>query len=122
MTNEDPPSPSTIKRAQAVQKAMKELRNTHAKRNVRDALSMRNGPTSAATLDLPLLSDVRVYREKGGWQGPYKLVSTQGETCTVEMPYGPANFRSTVVKPYLTDTQELDIELSRDARFPPPAG
>src|SRR5258707_1086154 len=52
------------------------------------------------TLDLPINSDVRVWREKGGWKGPYKLLATNGETCTVAMPHGPANFRSTVVKPY----------------------
>ena len=26
-----------------------------------------------------------------------------GETCTIQMPYGPTNFRSTVVKPYFQD-------------------
>jgi hypothetical protein len=61
---------------------------------------MRNGPNTKPTLDLPINSDVRVWREKGGWKGPYKLLATNGETCTVAMPHGPANFRSTVVKPY----------------------
>ena len=112
MTNEDPPSPSTVKRAQAVRNATKELRILSAKRTVRDALATRNGPTSIATLNLPLLSDVRVYREKDGWQGPYKLISMEGETCTLQMPYGPAKFRSIVVKPYLTN----------EYLFNPPAG
>ena len=63
---------------------------------------MRNGPNTKNTLDLPVQSNVRVWREKDGWKGPFKLLHTDGETCTVNMPYGPANFRSTVVKPYLT--------------------
>jgi hypothetical protein len=103
MTADDPPSPSVIKRAQAIRSATKEVRILHAKRKVSDALSMRNGPNTTATLDLPLLSDVRVYRENRGWTGPYKLISMDGETCTVDMPHGPTNFRSTVVKPYLTE-------------------
>jgi len=103
MTSEDPPSPSIVKRAQAVRAATKEVRILHAKRKVNDALSMRNGPSTMATLDLPLLSDVRVYRENNGWKGPFKLISTDGETCTIEMPHGPTNFRSTAVKPYLME-------------------
>ena len=61
---------------------------------------MRNGPSTKATLNLPLQSDVRVWREKDGWTGPFKLLATDGETCTIDMPHGPTNFRSTVVKPY----------------------
>ena len=103
LTEMDPPSPSVVRRAEAIRAAMKEVRQIHAKRKVQDALAMRNGPDTSATLDLPLQSDVRVWREKNGWQGPYKLLATSGETCTIDMPHGPANFRSTVVKPYFTD-------------------
>jgi hypothetical protein len=67
---------------------------------------MRNGPDTSAILDLLLQSDVRVWREKDGWQGPYKLLATSGETYTINMPHGPANFRSTVVKPYFTDRDQ----------------
>jgi hypothetical protein len=63
---------------------------------------MRNGPNTKPTLDLPIDSDVHIWREKGGWKGPYKLLATDGETYTVAMPHGPANFRSMVVKPYYT--------------------
>jgi hypothetical protein len=61
---------------------------------------MRNGPSTKATLNLFLQSDIRVWREKDGWTGPFKLFATDGETCTIDMPYGPTNFRSTVIKPY----------------------
>ena len=100
MTEMDPPSPSVIKRAEAIRAATKEVRRLHAERQVNDALAIRNGPNIVATLNLPLQSDVRVWREKGGWKGPYKLSAIDGETCTVDMPHGPTKFRSTVVKPY----------------------
>ena len=114
LTEMDPPAPSVIKRAEAIRAAIKEIRRIHAERQVKDALAMRNGPDTRITLDLPLQSAVRVWREKEGWTGPYKLIATSGETCTVDMPYGPTNFRSTIVKPYFTEAptdQETPEEL-----------
>jgi hypothetical protein len=82
---------------------MKEIRRIHAERYIREALAMRNGPNTYKLHELPLQSNVLVYREKNGWNGPYKLIAINGETCTIQMPYGPADFRSTAVKPYYTD-------------------
>ena len=113
ITDIDPPSLSIVKRAQAIQVATKEVRRLYAQRQVNDALAMRNGPNTKPTLDLPINSDVRVWREKGGWKGPYKLLATNGETCIVAMPHGPTNFRSTVVKPYYTEEASED-EQQRD--------
>src|SRR3981189_1291086 len=113
ITDMDPPSLSIVKRAQAIQAATKEVRRLYAQRQVSAALAMRNGPNTKPTLDLPINSDVRVWREKGGWKGPYKLLATNGETCTVAMPHGPTNFRSTVVKPYYTE-EALEDEQQRD--------
>ena len=104
MTDESPPSPSITQRAEAIRKAMKELQRLQAARQINDALRMRNGPNTSDTIDLPLQSEVRVWREKGGWSGPHKLIATDGrdgQVCVVQMPYGPTKFRSTVVKPYL---------------------
>jgi hypothetical protein len=73
---------------------------------------MCNGPDTKNTLDLPLQSDVRVWREKEGWTGPYKLIATEEETCTINMSRGPVKFRSTVVRPYLTEQpcqEELEV-------------
>jgi hypothetical protein len=61
---------------------------------------MKNGPSTKATLNLSLQSDVRVWREKDGWTGLFKFFVTDGETCIIDMPYRPTNFRSTVVKSY----------------------
>jgi len=108
MTTLDPPAPSITQRAAAIKSAMREVRKCHAERQVADALRMRNGPNTRNVLDLPINSDVLVWREKDGWNGPYKLLSTEGETCTISMPSGPVQFRSTVVKPYYTREEEVD--------------
>ena len=54
MTNMDPLSPSITKRVEAIRVAMKEVRQLKAKRQVKDALAIRNGPNTLATLNLPL--------------------------------------------------------------------
>lgn len=102
----DPPAPSVSQRAKAVRKAMAEITKIRAKRAVNDALNHRNGPNTGPVHDLPLNSEVLVWREgktsySGRWDGPYKLLAIEGETCKVQMPSGPTSFRSTVVKPNL---------------------
>jgi len=70
---------------------------------VKDALAIRNGPNITPTLQLSPNDDVIVWRENGGWTGPFKMLSIDDTTATVEMPYGSTNFRTTVVKPYHRD-------------------
>ena len=36
------------------------------------------------------------------------MLSTEGETCRVELQNGPVMFRSTVVKPYYEETKETE--------------
>ncbi|KAI0999864.1 hypothetical protein K3495_g8334 [Podosphaera aphanis] len=71
------------------------------------ALHQRNGPDTLPTLNLPLLSKVRVWREKQGWQGPYTLLSIEDEGCILQLPHGPRRFRSTAVKPYHDNDEDL---------------
>jgi hypothetical protein len=54
MTKDSPPSASITQRAKAIYKAIKEIRNLYAERQVKDALSMRNGPNTTKLLNLPL--------------------------------------------------------------------
>jgi hypothetical protein len=61
---------------------------------------MRNGLNIKVILNLPLQSDVRVWRKKNGWIGLFKFFAIDGETCIIDMPYKPTNFRLTVVKSY----------------------
>jgi hypothetical protein len=109
MTEMDAPSPTIAKRAEAIWAATKEVRRLHAKRQVSDALAIRNSPNTMATVDLPLQSDVRVWRENKGWKGPYKLLATNGETCTINMSHSPTNFRSTVIRPYYTEERQVRL-------------
>jgi hypothetical protein len=47
------------------------------------------------------------WREKHGWTGSFTLpLAISGQECTVDMPYGPTNFRSTVIKPYYQDQDD----------------
>jgi hypothetical protein len=54
LTEIDPSSPSVIKRAKAICAATKEVRRLYTKRQVKDALAIRNSPNTKNTLDLPL--------------------------------------------------------------------
>lgn len=110
VSQDSPPSPLTWKRAEAVSKAMKALRKTMAERQVRDALNTKVGPV--AETEYPLQCDVRVWREKEGWKGPYKVISVQGHDITLDMPAGPATFRSTVVQRYYRNEDE-DVRTSQ---------
>jgi hypothetical protein len=55
---------SVIQRAEAIRKATKKIRRLHAERQIQNVLAIRNGPSTKATLNLPLQSDVRVWRKK----------------------------------------------------------
>lgn len=106
MTDSDAPSPTVTQRANAMRKAMEEVRKVRAERQVADALNLRNGPKTDAIHGLPPNSPVLVWREgntgqAGHWDGPFNLLTVEGETCTLQMPHGPTPFRATSVKPYL---------------------
>ena len=105
ITNDDAPTLSTTERAKAITIAMAEVAKLHAKRQVNDALHQRNGPQTMRMHDTPIGSPVLVWRtHQKKWTGPYKLLATSRETCTVELSNGPTDFRITIVKPYLKET------------------
>jgi hypothetical protein len=66
MTTTDTPSLTVTERGKAITKAMKQIAELHAKRQVTDALRQRNGPNISDTLDVPIGGDVLVYREDKG--------------------------------------------------------
>ncbi|EED12764.1 hypothetical protein TSTA_052850 [Talaromyces stipitatus ATCC 10500] len=101
MVEYNPPAPTIIQCAATLKKAMTEVQKLHAEQQVRDALNTRNGPASTAVHLLPINSDIRVWREgntgyAGEWKGPYKLLSAEGETCTIQFPDEPKQFRTTI--------------------------
>jgi hypothetical protein len=63
MTELDAPSPTVTQRANALKKAMAEIRKLRAERQVADALNMRNRSRMDAVHDLPQNSPVLVWRE-----------------------------------------------------------
>jgi hypothetical protein len=111
ITENDPPSPTVLQRAAAVKKATAEIRKLRAEKQVQDALNTRNGPNTTDVHDLPLDSDIMVWREPGQWEGPYKLVSIDRETCVLALPHGNTPFRSTSVKPWFAnEDSNVDAE------------
>ena len=110
MSNLDPPAPSITERAAAIRKAMAEIVKLRAKQTVSNALHHRNGPNTTPVHNLPLNSEVLVWRESGNWTGPYRLLAVEDETCCVQLPSGPTNFRSTSVKPYFRPENTHDVE------------
>jgi hypothetical protein len=106
INSDSAPTPSTLKRAEAVQNAMKALRTLNAERKVNNALNTRNGPDTVDILSIPLQSEVRVWREKEGWQGPYKLIAVNGHDMTLDLPNGLVTFRSTQVQEYYRNPEE----------------
>jgi hypothetical protein len=60
MTNLDPPAPSIIDRAAAIQKAISEIAKLQAKQAINSTLNHRNGPDITLVHDLPLNSEVLV--------------------------------------------------------------
>ncbi|KAF1938762.1 hypothetical protein EJ02DRAFT_299507, partial [Clathrospora elynae] len=66
LSKTSPPSPSITARAKAIKNAMAEVRKIKAKRQMNDALATRNGPNVIETLQLPIQSSVKVWRENRG--------------------------------------------------------
>jgi hypothetical protein len=114
-----PPSPIITKRAKAIRKAMAEVRKLTASRQVSAALNARNGPDPAARdpIKLPLQSEMRVWRENKGWQGPYKMLAYEGHNVILKLPNGSTSFRLIMIAPYFRgDNQDIsDISVDPSA-------
>ena len=90
---------------------MDEVSKIRAAEQVNAALRTRNGPRTEETVDLALGLDVLVWRiHKKKWTGPYKLLAVEGETATIQLPHGPANFRTTTVKRYDEPKQQDQLD------------
>ena len=85
---------------------MEEILKIRAARQVNNAMNQRNGPSITAIHNVPLNSNVFVWREgnvgqSGKWTSLFKLLGINRETYKVQLPSGPTNFRTTTVKLYL---------------------
>ena len=54
--------------------------------------AIKNGPNTISTLSLPILLEVRVWRKKDGWNGPYKLLVINSRIYIINIPYRLTNF------------------------------
>jgi hypothetical protein len=100
-----------VKRAEAIQKTIKKLRRLRTKRQVNNMLNIRNGPEVTDTINLPLQNKIRVWREKHGWQGLYKIITIDGYNITLDIINRPTIFRSTVIRPYHRDPNKDDLAI-----------
>ena len=85
MSELDPLTPSIIQHAAAVKKVINEIKELYTKIQVQEVLNHQNGPLITAIHDLPINSEVLVWREgnagkTGSWKGPFKLLKVLGET------------------------------------------
>jgi hypothetical protein len=111
----DTPSPTVTQRSTALKKAMSEIQKLQAKRQVDDTLNTRNGPSITDIHDLTLNSDILVWREgntgqSGSWEGLYKLVAVNGESCVLVLPHSNTIFRSISVKPFNVPDNPIEVE------------
>src|SRR6266702_8336682 len=83
-----------------------------AKQTVNNALYHRNGPNTTLVHDLPLNSEVLVWRESGSWNGPYCLLAVENETCCVQFLSGLISFKSMSIKPYFWSKNTYDAKLN----------
>jgi hypothetical protein len=83
---DSPPIPSSIKRAEAIHKAIIELRKLVAKKKVTEALNIRNNLNIIAILphSLTIGSEVRVYRKKNRWTGSFKILSVTDNEVIID--------------------------------------
>lgn len=59
----DPPAPTIIQRAAAIEEAIKQVRKIRAENQLIDALNTRNGPLVDLVNDLLLNSNILVWQE-----------------------------------------------------------
>ncbi|KAI1769717.1 hypothetical protein F4818DRAFT_435445 [Hypoxylon cercidicola] len=66
LAESSPPAASLQVRAAAIKKAMEEVRRIKMERDVSDALAIKKGPNTLNTLNLPIPSEVKIYKENKG--------------------------------------------------------
>lgn len=98
------PSLTQTERSQAVKKAMIDVENEEAKRQIVLGLKHRTGTkvleASLSLRTLPADSKISVWRTMPKlWDGPHTLISNDGETAFLEMKRGRRIFVSHCVRP-----------------------
>lgn len=102
----DLPLPNIVQKTTAIDKAMNEVQKIRAENQLADTLNTRNRPLVDLIHDLLLYSDILVWQkgnteQTDNWTGLFKLLSSEDETCQINLPSGSTEFRSTAVKLYI---------------------
>ena len=71
---------------------MEKITKEKAKRIVNNIFNTQNGPNMEALHDLLPNSLVLIYREKGGWKGPFLLIGITSKTYKVKLLSKVTNF------------------------------
>ena len=88
---------------------MKEIIKERVKRIVNNVFNTQNSPNMEALYNLPPNSPVLVYREKGGWKGPFLLIGIISKTYKVKLLSKVTNFQSAYVKLYYKESTVGDF-------------
>ena len=79
---------------------MEEITKERAKRIVNNILNTQNGPNMEALYNLLPNLPVLVYKEKGGWKGPFLLIRITSETYKVKLLSKVTDFWLIYIKLY----------------------
>ena len=83
MSNLGPPTPSITEWAAAIRKVIAKIAKLRAKQTINNALHHRNGPNTTLVHNLPLNSEVLVWRKSGSWNRPYRLLAVENKMCCI---------------------------------------
>lgn len=99
----DAPTPSKFNRATALRKDLTAMTKQFASRQIQHALKTGIGPDGIEIHQTAIGAPVLVFRlEKDRWEVPFTLLHIKEETIVVVTSKEAQNFRSKVVKPYIT--------------------
>ena len=92
---------------------MAEIVKLWAKQTVNNTLHYYNKPNITLVYNLPLNSEVLVWRKSGNWTRLYCLLAVEDETCCVQLPSRLTSFRSMSIKPYFWSKNTYNIKLDK---------
>ncbi len=103
-----------------MENARKEMETTVAQQRLKLAMKPKSKPMDV--FDVPIGSDVRVFREKKKyWEGPIKLMAfDEYKTASVKMENGITPFSISAVRPFLREENldQNDIEVQKTETLP----
>lgn len=103
LSNINPLIPTIIQYTKATKKAITKVHHIQAKKQIIEALKIRNGLSTILILTLPLNLQILILKKNKGsnisgkWIGPHTLIRIDREIYKIELISGLTKFRSTSV-------------------------